>query len=311
MAEIYDIIIIGSGPAGYTAAIYAARANLRTLLVQGRQLGGQLMLTSDVENYPGFENGVMGPDMMEVFERQARRFGPEMRPEDVTSIDFTKRPFAVTIEEEAEPVYGKALILSTGASAMWLGLPNEQRLYGRGVSACATCDGAFFRGKELAVVGGGDTALEEALFLTRFATKVTTIHRRDTWRASKIMQKRALEHPKIDYVWNTVIEDIEGENSVTGLKLRNIVTNEESTLSVNGVFVAIGHRPNTELYRGVITLDAQSYIKTVEHTMTNIPGIFAAGDVVDHRYRQAVTAAGSGCMAAIDAERWLEEHQGE
>ena len=306
MAQQYDVIIIGSGPAGYTAGIYAARANLQTLIVQGRQLGGQLMLTSDVENFPGFENGIMGPDMMEIFERQTRRFGAEMRPEDVTKIDFSKRPFAVTIEEETTPVYANSLILATGASAMWLGLPNEQRLYGRGVSACATCDGAFFRNRKLAVVGGGDTAMEEALFLTRFASHVTLIHRRDTLRASKIMQKRLLEHPKITARWNTSVEDILGDKAVTGLALRDVKTGEQTTMDVDGFFVAIGHRPNTDLFHDAIMLDDQGYIKTTEHTMTNIPGVFAAGDVVDHRYRQAITAAGSGAAAAIDVERWLE-----
>ncbi len=307
MAQVYDVIIIGSGPAGYTAAIYSARANLRTLVVQGEQFGGQLMLTTDVENYPGFENGIMGPDMMEIFERQARRFGPEMRAQNVTKIDFTRRPFAVTINDEPEPALGRALILATGASALWLGLPNEQRLNGKGVSACATCDGAFFRGRDLAVVGGGDTAMEEALFLTRYANHVTVLHRRDSFRASKIMQRRVLEHPKISVRWNVVVDDVLGEDRVTGVLLRDTVTGEPSTLDIGGLFIAIGHRPNTELFEGAIELDAQGYIKPVEHTMTNIPGVFAAGDVTDHRYRQAVTAAGSGCMAAIDAERWLEE----
>ncbi len=305
--NIYDIIIVGSGPAGYTAAIYTARANLRTLVVQGQQFGGQLMLTTDVENFPGFEHGINGPDMMETFERQARRFGPEMRAEDVTQIDFSQRPFAVTVEDSAEPVYARAIILATGASALWLGLPNEQRLNGRGVSACATCDGAFFREKELAVVGGGDTAMEEALFLTRFATKVNLLHRRDSFRASKIMQRRVMEHPKIAVRWNAAVEDVLGENAVTGVRLRDTTTDATSDLPVQGLFIAIGHRPNTELFREAIHLDEQGYVKTVEHTMTNIPGVFAAGDVVDHRYRQAITAAGSGCMAAIDAERWLEE----
>ena len=308
MTETYDVIIIGSGPAGYTAAIYAARANLRTLVVQGRQFGGQLMLTTDVENYPGFEHGIAGPAMMEVFERQAKRFGPDMRAEDVTKIDFSERPFAVTIEDSATPVFGKALILATGASALWLGLPNEQRLNGRGVSACATCDGAFFKKRDLAVVGGGDTAMEEALFLTRYANQVTLVHRRHSFRASKIMQERVLAHPKINVLWDSAVEDVLGEERVEGLALRNTVTNATSTLPVGGLFLAIGHRPNTDLVRGVITLDAQGYVKTHEHTMTNIPGVFAAGDVVDHRYRQAITAAGSGCAAAIDAERWLEEH---
>ena len=306
MSETYDIIIIGSGPAGYTAGIYSARANLRTLIVQGRQLGGQLMLTTDVENFPGFENGIMGPDMMDILERQTRRFGAEMRPEDVTHIDFSKRPFAVTIEDEEEPVYGNALILATGASAMWLNLPNEQRLYGRGVSACATCDGAFFKGRDLVVVGGGDTAMEEALFLTRFASSVTVVHRRAALRASKIMRQRAAEHPKIAFRFNTVVEDIIGDNAVTAVALRDVATGECSMLDTGGIFVAIGHKPNTALYHGAITLDEQGYIRPIEHTLTNIPGVFAAGDVSDTRYRQAITAAASGCAAAIDAERWLE-----
>jgi thioredoxin reductase (NADPH) len=305
-STIYDIIIIGSGPAGYTAAIYAARANLRTLIVQGSQSGGQLMLTTDVENYPGFEHGVQGPDMMEIFERQAKRFEPEMRAEDVTKIDVSRHPFAVTIEDGPEPVYGNAIILATGAKALWLELPNEQRLNGRGVSACATCDGAFFKNRDLIVVGGGDTAMEEALFLTRHAAHVTVIHRRDGFRASKIMQKRVLSNPKISIRWNTEVIDVLGERSVTGVQLRDTVTGEESTMDVGGMFVAIGHRPNTDLVRDIVHLDEQGYVKQYQHTMTNIPGIFAAGDVADHRYRQAVTAAASGCMAAIDAERWLE-----
>jgi thioredoxin reductase (NADPH) len=310
MADIFDVIIIGSGPAGYTAAIYTARANLRTLVLQGEQFGGQLMLTTDVENYPGFEHGILGPEMMEIFERQARRFGPEMRMQNATKIDFDRYPFAV-YTDEPEPVLGRALIIATGASALWLGLPNEQRLQNRGVSACATCDGAFFKGRDLAVVGGGDTAMEEALFLTRFATSVTVIHRRGSFRASKIMQRRVLEHPRISVRWNTVVEDVLGENAVTGLALRDMQTGEASTLAVGGLFIAIGHRPNTELVRGAVELDEQGYIKTVTHTMTNIPGVFAAGDVTDHRYRQAVTSAGTGCMAAIDAERWLEEQNAE
>ena len=309
MAERYDVIIIGSGPAGYTAAIYAARANLRVLVMQGRKFGGQLMLTSDVENYPGFEHGVMGPEMMEIFEKQARRFGPTMRTEDVTHIDFSRRPFAVTIEEETEPVLGDALILATGAEALWLGLENETRLYGRGVSACATCDGAFFRNKNLAVIGGGDTAMEDALFLTRFARQVTIIHRRDVLRASKIMQQRARDNTKIQFKLNQTVEDVLGDDGVTGVALRDVVTQDRTTYPVDGMFVAIGHQPNTALFKGAITLDGQGYIVTQEHTMTNIPGVFAAGDVTDHRYRQAITSAGSGCMAAIDAERWLEEQR--
>ena len=308
MENLYDVIIIGSGPAGYTAAIYAARANLTVLMFQGYQVGGQLMLTSDVENYPGFEEGILGPPMMEKFEAQARRFGTEMIPEDVTAIDFSKRPFTVTTD--SGDYYGRTIIIATGASAKWLGLPSEQRLQGRGVSACATCDGFFFKNKEVAVIGGGDTALEEATFLTRYASHVTLIHRRDALRASKIMQERAFNNPKISFIWDTEITEVLGEDAVTGLQLRNVKTGEESVLPVQGVFLAIGHRPNTELFKGVIEMDRVGYIVPVKYTMTNIPGIFAAGDVTDHRYRQAVTAAGDGCRAAIDLERWLES-QGE
>lgn len=308
MENRYDVIIIGSGPAGYTAAIYAARANLTVLMFQGYQVGGQLMLTSDVENYPGFEEGILGPPMMEKFEAQARRFGTEMIPEDVTAIDFSKRPFTVTTD--SGDYYGRTIIIATGASAKWLGLPSEQRLQGRGVSACATCDGFFFKNKDVAVIGGGDTALEEATFLTRYASHVTIIHRRDALRASKIMQERAFNNPKISFIWDTGITEVLGENAVTGLQLRNVKTGQESVLPVQGIFLAIGHQPNTELFKGVIEMDRVGYIVPVEHTMTNIPGIFAAGDVTDHRYRQAVTAAGDGCRAAIDLERWLES-QGE
>jgi len=308
MAKQYDVIIIGSGPAGYTAAIYASRANLPVLMFQGYSIGGQLMLTSDVENYPGFEDGILGPPMMEKFEAQARRFGTEMIPEDVTAIDFSKRPFTVTTD--SGDYLARAIIISTGASAKWLGLPSESRLQGRGVSACATCDGFFFKGKNVAVIGGGDTALEEATFLTRYANHVTVIHRRDSLRASKIMQDRAFKNPKINFIWDTEIVDILGENAITDLKLYNLKTGEESILPIQGLFLAIGHQPNTELFKGVIEMDKVGYIVPVEHTMTNIPGVFAAGDVTDHRYRQAVTAAGDGCRAAIDLERWLES-QGE
>jgi thioredoxin reductase (NADPH) len=304
MAKLYDVIIIGSGPAGYTAAIYAARANLSVLMLQGYQVGGQLMLTSDVENYPGFEEGIIGPSMMEKFEAQARRFGTELIPEDVISLDFRNRPFIVTTD--SGEYHARAVIISTGASAKWLGLPSEQRLQGRGVSACATCDGFFFKNKDVAVIGGGDTAMEEATFLTRYANHVTVIHRRDTLRASKIMQDRAFKNPKISFIWDTEITEVLGENEVTGLRLHNVKTDEESILPVQGFFLAIGHQPNTELFKGVLDMDSIGYIVPVEHTMTNIPGIFAAGDVTDHRYRQAVTAAGDGCRAAIDAERWLE-----
>lgn len=304
MAKLYDVIIIGSGPAGYTAAIYAARANLEVLMFQGYQVGGQLMLTSDVENYPGFEEGVLGPEMMEKFEAQARRFGTEMLSEDVTAVDFSKQPFTVTTDLGA--YQGRAIIIATGASAKWLGLSSEQRLQGRGVSACATCDAFFFKNKDVAVVGGGDTAMEEATFLTRYANHVTVIHRRDTLRASKIMQERAFKNPKISFIWDTDVTEVLGENAVAGLRLRNLKTGEESVLTVQGFFLAIGHKPNTDLFKGLIDMDKAGYIVPVEHTMTNIPGVFAAGDVTDHRYRQAVTAAGDGCRAAIDAERWLE-----
>jgi thioredoxin reductase (NADPH) len=304
MAKLYDIVIIGSGPAGYTAAIYAARANLSVLMLQGYQVGGQLMLTSDVENYPGFEEGILGPPMMEKFEAQARRFGTELIPEDVISIDFSNRPFKVTTD--SDEYQARAVIISTGASAKWLGLPSEQRLQGRGVSACATCDGFFFKKKDVAVIGGGDTAMEEATFLTRYANHVTVIHRRDTLRASKIMQDRAFKNPKISFIWDTEITEVLGENEVTGLRLHNVKTDEESILPVQGFFLAIGHQPNTDLFKGILDMDKVGYIIPVEHTMTNIPGVFAAGDVTDHRYRQAVTAAGDGCRAAIDAERWLE-----
>ena len=304
MANIYDIIIIGSGPSGYTAALYAGRANLKVLMLQGYQAGGQLMLTSDVENYPGFEEGILGPEMMEKFEKQARRFGTEMLQEDVTAVDFSKRPFTITTD--FGEYQGRAVIISTGASAQWLGLASEQKLQGRGVSACATCDGFFFKNKDVAVVGGGDTAMEEAIFLTKYANHVTVIHRRDMLRASKIMQERARKNPKISFVWNAEVAEVLGEESVTGLKLRHATTGKVSELPVQGLFLAIGHKPNTDLFKGLIKMDKAGYIVPVEHTMTNIPGVFAAGDVTDHRYRQAVTAAGDGCRAAIDAERWLE-----
>ena len=308
MAKQYDVIIIGSGPAGYTAAIYASRANLSVLMFQGYQVGGQLMLTSDVENYPGFEEGILGPPMMEKFEVQARRFGTEMIPEDVTAIDFSQRPFRLTTD--SGEYLARTIIISTGASAKWLGLPSEQRLQGRGVSACATCDGFFFKGKDVAVVGGGDTAMEEANFLTRYANHVTVIHRRDTLRASKIMQDRAFRNPKISFIWDTDVTEVLGDDAITGLLLRNLKTGEETVLPIQGLFLAIGHEPNTGLFKGVIDMDQKGYIVPVEYTMTNIPGVFAAGDVTDHRYRQAVTAAGDGCRAAIDLERWLES-QGE
>lgn len=311
MAEkIYDTVIIGSGPSGYTAALYASRANLDTLVFQGFESGGQLMLTSDVENYPGFEEGIMGPDMMDKFEAQAARFGAEMRPDNVERVDFSERPFKLWAEGEEEPVLTNTVIIATGAKARWLGLPGEQRLMGRGVSGCATCDGFFFREKKVAVVGGGDTAMEEALVLAKHAREVVLIHRRDRFRASKIMVDRVRKNPKVTFLLDSTVVDILGEESVEGVRVRNVKTGEEYDLVVDGFFAAIGHEPATVLFRGVVDMDASGYIIQREHTMTNIPGVFAAGDVSDTRYRQAVTAAGDGCMAAIDAERWLEE-QGE
>jgi thioredoxin reductase (NADPH) len=308
MAKTYGAIIIGSGPAGYTAAIYAARANLSVLVLQGYEVGGQLMQTSEVENFPGFETGIMGPDMMEKFESQARRFGAEMIPEDVIAVDFNQRPFRV--KTDMAEYHARAVIIATGASAKWLGLPSEQQLRGRGVTACATCDGFFFKGKDVVVVGGGDTAMEEATFLTRYVNHVTLVHRRETFRASKIMQDRAEKNPKISFLMNTEVTEVLGDEAITGLRVRNVKTGEEQTLNVEGLFLAIGHQPNTSLFKGIIDMDQAGYIIPKEHTMTNIPGVFVAGDVTDHRYRQAVTAAGDGCRAAIDLERWLES-QGE
>jgi len=308
MAKVYGVIIIGSGPSGYTSAIYAARANLSVLMFQGYQVGGQLMTTSEVENYPGFEDGILGPDMMEKFEQQARRFGTELVAEDVTAVDFSKRPFTVTTD--SGEYQSETIIISTGATAKWLGLPSEKHLQGRGVTACATCDGFFFKNKDVIVVGGGDTAMEEATFLTRYVNHVTMIHRRDSFRASKIMQDRVRNNPKISIMFDTEVTEVRGDNAVTGVQLRNVKTGEEHKLPVQGVFVAIGHQPNTSLFQGILDMDEVGYIVPKENTMTNIPGVFAAGDVTDHRYRQAVTAAGDGCRAAIDMERWLES-QGE
>lgn len=307
-AEHRNVVIIGTGPAGFTAALYTARANLDPLVFKGPEPGGQLITTTDVENYPGYPDGIMGPEMMMDFEKQAERFGADLRYGTVTSVDFSQRPFRLLIDEKT-PVVADAVVIATGASAKYIGLENEKRLLGRGVSACATCDGAFFRGVEVAIVGGGDTAMEEALFLTRFATKVYVIHRRDELRASKIMQERAFQHEKIEFIWNTVVTDVLGENGVEGLQIENRVTGEVSTLPVEGFFVAIGHKPNNDIFAGWLDMDDQGYIKTqADSTYTNIPGVFASGDAQDHVYRQAVTAAGTGCMAAIDAERWLAEN---
>jgi thioredoxin reductase (NADPH) len=304
------VIIIGGGPAGYTAALYTARANLQPLVIEGFNWGGQLMITSDVENYPGYADGVMGPAMMADFRRQAERFGAEFVTDDVTRVDFSERPFRVyvgDVEHRAESV-----IVATGASARQLGLPSEQTLQGRGVSYCATCDGAFFRERVVAVVGGGDSAMEEATFLTRFASKVVIIHRREEFRASPIMVDRARENDKIEFVLNAVVEEVLGEGGghVTGLRLRDTVTGETSEIAVDGLFVAVGHDPNTSLFLDWLDHDEQGYLVTEPRsTRTNIPGVFAAGDVQDHTYRQAVTAAGSGTMAALDAQRWLEEQR--
>ncbi len=307
-AERQNVVIIGTGPAGLTAALYAARANLEPVVFQGPEPGGQLMTTTDVENYPGFPEGVLGPDMMGLFDGQAARFGADLRYGTVNAVDFSARPFRLLVDGEA-PVLAKTVIVSTGASARYLGLENEKRLLGRGVSSCATCDGAFFRNVPVAVAGGGDSAMEEALFLTRFATKVYVIHRRDALRASKIMQDRAFANEKIEFIWNAVVEDVLGDKEVTGLVLRNRETDAVSELAVSGFFVAIGHTPNTQVFQGWLDMDPQGYILTEgKSTHTNIPGVFACGDAQDHVYRQAVTAAGTGCMAAIDAERWLAEH---
>lgn len=311
-----NVIIIGSGPGGLTAAIYTARANLEPLVIEGEpsstsdQPGGQLMLTTEVENFPGFPDGIMGPDLMANFRSQAARFGAELLTEKVSRVDFSSQPYSVWVgdPDTKEPSYqARTVIVSTGAQSVMLGLEAEQRLLGHGLSTCATCDGFFFRDHEIAVVGGGDSALEEAIFLTKFAKKVTVIHRRDQLRASKIMQDRARANDKITFLWNSVVVDILGDSTVEGVELHNIVTDETSVLAVTGLFIEIGHRPNTDLFKGLLDMEESGYLITEPgSTRTNIEGVFACGDVQDHTYRQAITAAGSGCMAAIDAERWLE-----
>mgnify|MGYP001465890748 FL=1 len=299
------VIILGSGPAGLTAALYTARANLNPLVIGGVEWGGQLMLTTDVENYPGFVEGIKGPDLMENFRKQATRFGAEIINENVTSVDFKKNPFQVSTAENN--YNANTIIIATGADSKWLGLSSEQKLIGRGVSSCATCDGFFFKNKNIVVVGGGDSAMEESLFLTKFANKVTVIHRKDKLRASKIMQERAFKNNKIEFVWDSEIVNVIGENSVTGIKIKNIKTNQVSEMEIQGLFIAIGHKPNTDFLKGQIDLNEKGYV-IHNGTRTNIDGVFVAGDVYDFRYRQAVTAAGHGCQAAIDAEKFIEEN---
>jgi thioredoxin reductase (NADPH) len=302
------VAIVGSGPAGLTAALYAARAELKPLVISGVPAGGQLLITTDVENYPGFPEGIQGPDLVDRMRRQAARFGAEFVDDNVTRVDFTRHPFVLETGTMGT-VLAEAVIVATGANARWLDLPSENRYKGHGVSACATCDGFFFKGEELAVVGGGDTAMEEALFLTNFATHVSIIHRRDKFRASSIMLERARAHPKISFLLDSVVEEVLGRETVEGLRVKHLKTGAVTELKVGGLFVAIGHVPATEVFRGALDLDTEGYLKVREETRTSVEGIFAAGDVHDRRYRQAVSAAGSGCMAAIDAERWLAEHE--
>jgi thioredoxin reductase (NADPH) len=305
MTEQRDVVILGSGPAGYTAALYAARANLKPLVLKGLEAGGQLMLTTDVENYPGFPDGIMGPELMEAMEKQAARFEAEIVAQSATRVDLSERPFRVWAGDQEWRA--ATVVVATGATAKWLDVPGEERLRGRGVSACATCDGFFFRDRDLVVVGGGDTAMEESNFLTKFAKKVSIVHRRDEFRASKIMQDRALSNPKVDVIWDTEVDEVTGDDAVTGVKLRNVRSGDVTDFATDGVFMAIGHTPNTQLFEGQLELTKAGYIVIEEPTTkTSVPGVFAAGDVTDSIYRQAVTAAGQGCKSAMDAERFLE-----
>jgi thioredoxin reductase (NADPH) len=304
--NVYDVIIIGSGSAGYTASVYSCRAGRKTLLLAGSIPGGQLMITSDVENYPGFPEGILGPELMEKLRKQAERFGPEIVYDDVANVDFTKRPFTVTAGKHSYE--GKTVIIATGANAKWLEIPSETRFKGKGVSSCATCDGFFFKDKEVIVVGGGDTAMEEASFLANIARKVTVVHRRDKLRASQIMQDRVVKNPRIQFAWDSTVREVLGDRTVTGVRLGNLKTGKETKLITDGVFVAIGHEPNTQVFKGSVDLDSKGYIVTKDETETSVPGVFAAGDVRDYKYRQAITAAADGCKAAIDADRFLSEH---